>query len=112
MADALPCWQVDDCNMAASQDWYVDTQGRLHPLHAPQLCLDVVAGRSAVTTCSTAATQVFVGLGEHRSVLIEPSLVPKPILFRTASHKNVVDIGLLRGLDSISCVLCFCITGL
>lgn len=43
----------------------MDTLGRLHPLHAPQLCLDIASGKTAVATCSTASTQAFAGLGEY-----------------------------------------------
>jgi hypothetical protein len=57
--------QVATCNGCDCQDWYVDTVGRLHPLHAPQLCLDIVSGKTAIRTCSTALTQSWVGLGER-----------------------------------------------
>jgi hypothetical protein len=59
-----PSLQVFDCNVCTCQRWYVDTSGRLHPLHAPQLCLDIASGKTTVTTCSVATTQSWAGLGE------------------------------------------------
>jgi hypothetical protein len=65
---AAPAAQVYTCNSCVCQDWYVDVQGRLHPLHAPQLCLDIAGGKTSIATCSSSTTQAFAGLGEYCGV--------------------------------------------
>jgi hypothetical protein len=75
--------QVYDCNHPGQQ-WYADTVGRLHPLHAPLLCLDIASSRTAVTTCSAATTQSWAGLGEYK-VLPASLAEPLPVLEQLAS---------------------------
>ncbi|TMW64672.1 hypothetical protein Poli38472_011552 [Pythium oligandrum] len=50
-----------ECNDMSNQRWTYDASGRLHPGHAPQLCLAIDSSNSGVviSTCSSHANQVF-----------------------------------------------------